>query len=279
MESIAVLGPIGTFSDEAKNQFQIIVKHSYDSLYCSTMEEVINAVKTKAILAIVPIENTLDGYVQRNLDLLLQSEVSVIGELTIPIQFSMVANAKNIKDVNKIFVQYVAKGQCNEFFKTIPNVKIITTESNSESFQLFSKGIDHEGAIIPFHLFNSQPIKFGIENVTDSFHNETRFLIVKKGSFDQNLNILDKKNQLKVSLVVKEADDKPGVLFSILEEFSKRKINLISIMSRPTKEHMGKYNFFIELVATLEDQEIIFLTIQQLSVKYFIKVLGIYPKI
>ena len=79
-------------------------------------------------------------------------------------------------------------------------------------------------------------------SVTDEKQNQTRFLVLSKKEV-----VLEKylpKPDFKVSLVITPFSDRPGLLFDILKAFSNRQVNLISIMSRPTKKLIGTYHFF-----------------------------------
>ena len=69
------------------------------------------------------------------------------------------------------------------------------------------------------------------------------------------------------------------MLFNILKQFAEKNINIVSIISRPTKKSMGKYNFFIELAAKIEEKDLIIETIDKINEEFNVKILGIYSKI
>ena len=276
MKNIAVLGPKGTFTDCASIVYKQKLKIDINQVYYKTIDETFYSVGKQCDLAIVPVENTLDGYVQRSLDLLLEMNLHIIYELYIPVQFSLVTNAKNLTDIKTLYVQFKAKGQCTKIIKQLTGKKIIITESNIESLDMVKEGTQGDAAIIPRHMFNSDEYSFGIENVTDSENNHTRFLVVEPLN---SKNKFELSKDIKISLYVLEANDKPGMLFKILKEFSNENINIVSIMSRPTKKNMGKYNFFIELKGLVKDKELIVETIDRINKEFNIKILGIYSTI
>ena len=74
--------------------------------------------------------------------------------------------------------------------------------------------------------------------------------------------------------------DRPGLLFDILRSINDNMINMVSIMSRPTKTDLGTYNFFIEMESSIKDEEIILNTLKDIKKhnSYYvdIKVLGKY---
>lgn len=282
---IAVLGPKGTFCDKAYAEYE--EKHGStndtEPIYCSTIDEVFSTVSSSSEcrVGIVPIENTLDGYVMRTLDLLLDENVSIIDENRVPVQFSLVANADCIEDIDTLYVQFKANGQCRHFINSLHGIRIVTTESNMESYYSIS---DKRGsaAIVPQHIAESEN-RFVIDNVTDADKNYTRFVIFERGSVnDENMikPVSDERHNAKVRIPVyiMPAADRPGLLYAILRCFYENRINLISIMSRPTRQEMGTYNFYIEIDGLRERLDVIMDTLNQIRSYNDIKILGVYDE-
>ncbi|NLK94087.1 MAG: ACT domain-containing protein [Clostridiales bacterium] len=273
MINVATLGPKGTFSGLAVKKYLELTATDGKTIYYPTIGKVFNGINTECSLGIIPIENSLDGYVQQTLDLLSQNDFTIISEIVVPVQFCFLGNGKNLKDINKIYVQFKSKGQCYNFIEKFnDDVKIIITESNTESFNEVSKMKDGEGAIVPVHLLDNR-FKLIVNNVTDSEFNETRFIVLSKNS--NNLNGTEK---YKTSIAIMNAvDTKPGVLSKILNEFAKKDINLTSIISRPTKKALGQYYFFIDIEGDLNKDNKIKEVINEISKENIIKILGSYP--
>lgn len=282
---IAVLGPKGTFSDKAYLEYKNETEESIDSdilepIYFPTIDEVFNAVSSDAEnicdLGIVPIENTLDGYVQRTLDILLEQDVFILSENKVPVQFSMIGNISDISEINKLYVQFKTNGQCRKFINSLHGIDIITTESNMESFYK----IENEAgaaAIVPRHIAETEKDRYVIDNVTDADKNFTRFVIIKRGAADISKNVNTETDvKVKVPVFIMPATERPGILFEILKEFHDRQINLISIMSRPTKQEMGTYNFYIEIDGFSSQLDLIIEAIEKIKKYNDIKILGIY---
>ena len=113
--------------------------------------------------------------------------------------------------------------------------------------EVLSKGEGY-GAVVPTHTLAKYDFKYVIKNVADSLHNETRFIHV--GSKRE----VSYKEDLQASLVLTPLEDRPGVLFSILAMFNGYNFNLKAILSRPRKDEIGKYVFYLEL--ELKNKEI-----------------------
>lgn len=300
---IAVLGPEGTFCDKAYAEYDKRYMehqgesrddhgrdHGLEAVYCATIDDVFAKVCEQTDgnceFGIVPIENTLDGYVMRTLDLLLEKDVHIIDETQVPVQFSLVANADKLEDIHTLYVQFKANGQCRQFINSMKNVKIVTTESNMESYYNIGE-TRGAAAIVPQHITENET-RFVVENVTDAGSNYTRFVIFGKECInddifgskqsEQLVYSLEKKEKVRMPVYIMPAVDRPGILYAILRSFYENQINLISIMSRPTKQEMGTYNFYIEIDGLRKRMDVILDTLNQIRVYNDIKILGIYDE-
>jgi prephenate dehydratase len=170
-------------------------------------------------------------------------------------------------------VQFVAHGQCSEFIDKLENIKVHNTQSNIESLLLAQKHGDGAGAIIPQHALKMAKNKTLIRgNVTNYENNQTRFLVLADKAQRRVA-----KQQYKTSLVVKNEKDSPGVLGNIVAAFAEQKVNLTSIMSRPTKSEFGKYHFFIDIDGHQEDPDV-HRALQQIMQQHPVTILGSYIK-
>jgi prephenate dehydratase len=287
-EKIAVLGPEGTFCDSACRKYRKSSGLDLNPVYCSSIDEIFDSVnRGDCEWGIAPIENTLDGYLQRTLDLLLENDLRIVAENIVFVQFSLVANVKDVEDIKKLYVQFKANGQCRGFINSLNGVQIISTESNMESYYKIG---DEEGAaaIVPHHIADEEKSdRLIIDNVTDAKKNHTRFVVFCKGSMREYIsNEVEKlsrpdesdSDKIRVPAYIIPKDDHPGILFEILRSFYEKSINLISIMSRPTKQEMGTYNFYVEIEGEPSQSEMILETLSDISKQNGIKLLGIYPE-
>ena len=277
MEKIAVLGPVGTFSDNAVKKYIDVYDLDMEPVYYPSIDKTFHAVGKDCKYGLIPIENTLDGYVQRTLDLLLEMDVQVIDEIIIPVQFAVVANADSVDDIKTLFVQFKAHGQCMEFIESLDGVRIVTTESNIESLEAARKGKEGVAAIVPAYV-NDGSFRYFEKNVTDSNDNYTRFIIVKDFSdvTGSRFKKPRREGNMKLPLFISPLVDRPGMLFDILRTFNERRINLTAIISRPTKKIMGTYHFYMEIDAYSEDFDVIMEAAKLIDAKYNLKIMGAY---
>ena len=81
----------------------------------------------------------------------------------------------------------------------------------------------------------------------------------------------------KTSILLSLQQDKQGSLLMILSEFAYANINLTKIQSRPTKQGLGDYMFFIDFEGSDQDGDVqTALNCLRLKLRE-VKVLGSYP--
>jgi len=268
---IAVLGPKNTYCDVALDNY-LKEKNIKDvsKVFCPTIIKTALAVDENTN-AILPFENTLDGFVMEALDTIIQKNLFIIDQVKLNIDFAFVTNAKSIDDVKTIFCQFKAFGQCLSFILE-HDFTVIKTDSNVESADKLD-GADLEyGAIIPMHVLKNRSYKTILHHVADSKNNETRFFIVTK-----NPKKIEYRGKLNTSLIVFSKEDRPGLLYDILSKFHEYNINLNSILSRPSKKDLGVYNFYMETTLSDKELEKLYMLIDELKKESFqIEILGVY---
>ncbi|MCF6180206.1 MAG: ACT domain-containing protein, partial [Geopsychrobacter sp.] len=105
--------------------------------------------------------------------------------------------------------------------------------------------------------------------IEDNPHNFTRFLVIGRKSPDPS-------GRDKTSIMFSVRDE-PGILYRMLEPFSQRDINLVKIESRPMKQKVWEYIFFLDLVGHVEDEQITAAIEELRGYCHFLKILGSYP--
>lgn len=273
MIKLATLGPKGTYSESAALKYIHSRDEYYKIVYFSSIKKALASIGESCDIAVLPIENFSEGFVSLVLDHIIDSDLSIVSEIILPIQFSFVSNIIDASKIDRLFVQFVAKGQCSEYIETLSNLDIISTESNIESLNMVISESANSAAIVPSDSFNSAEFNTVLENVNDYKNNQTRFLVLSKDLRPIDINT---SSNWKTSLVIIDDNDRPGLLAEILTSFALRGINLTSIISRPTKITFGRYNFLIDINGHFEDVSISD-AINEISHIAKVKIMGSYP--
>lgn len=288
MKKLAVLGPKGTYCDIAKDKYLKTSKNEnkFDFVYKETIIKTASAVSNDTF-SIVPFENMLDGFVLETLDTISNTKSFIKHQLKLRVDFAFVTNNRDIKKVEKCFVQFKTFGQCLNFISKY-NFDVIKTDSNGQSLNYFKEHITDPNfsAIIPMHYLNELNVITIKKHIADSKGNQTRFVILEPDRYIGDWEYIDvrsyidkkvgKKNKFIASFVITSEYDKPGILFDILSKFHDLNINMNSLLSRPLKTHMGEYKFFIEATFDIDAKDKLIKIIKSLASNYKTDLLGVY---
>jgi len=240
MAKLMTLGTNLSYSDLASKQFIKQLNLDATIYFEPSIDSAFHALKNAKYL-VLPIENAIDGYIQRTLDLLYKHNFYITHVLELPVDFSLVSDETSLNDIDTIYVQFKAKNQCLDFLSQIPHVKFITTDSNTESLHLHLNNTKRTAAIIPKHLIDKDFL-LTIHNIHDQMLNHTRFALIEKNYQKPSTN-----KPLKALLSIKPKKDEVGLLYNLLNHFKTLDINLSSIISRPRMEKLSPYHFFLEI--------------------------------
>ncbi|HRA13937.1 MAG TPA: chorismate mutase, partial [Giesbergeria sp.] len=86
-QRVAVLGPEGTFCEQAAIEF---FGGAADIVYCANFDEVFHATASgSAQFGVVGVENSVEGVVTRSLDLFLHTPTHVVGEVSLLVRHNL----------------------------------------------------------------------------------------------------------------------------------------------------------------------------------------------
>ena len=256
---IAYLGPEGSYSHLAARHFlaEENVEGSgwNECMPFRNFAEVIAAVATgKADAGAIPIENSLQGSVAQNLDLMQEAQgLYAVKEYVLRIDHRLVhKEGVDISEIGRVYSHRQALDQCGEFLtKRMPFASLRETESTA--FGLTKAMEDESGksaAIVGAHVENlRRGFVVGEECLSDEKNNFTHFLLIKKGED----KLPKTSNRLFFSAV---CPNKPGSLLELLKIIAGHKIDMTKLESRPVKFRPGEFRFFIEAACDLADEGI-----------------------
>lgn len=247
--NIATLGPAGTFSELAAIEFAASLEQPASLQFYPSLQRTLAAVGRDCPVAVVPLENIVEGIVSPVIDGLLKQPLQIIAELSIPVRFSLLANHHK---PTKVFAQFVAQGQCSEALARL-NAPIISTASNTEALHLLLAQEEPAAALVPEHAIGDHSFAHVVHDVTDVAHNETRFVVLRE---PQPLPERRSDQLYKSAIIIVDDADHPGLLVEHLQAFALARVNLTALVSRPTGQRFGAYHFFIELEGHLSDANV-----------------------
>lgn len=246
---VAFQGERGAFSEEAAVK---LVGGEVSLVPLPTFDAAFGAIaQGTADYILAPIENSLAGPVQRSLDLLVESELTIVGEVIIRVQHNLIGPPGATFDEVKIVESHpVALAQCEQFFSSRPFLKRIATDDTAGSVREVAQAADPKRAAIgskrAAQIYGGEVLR---EHLEDDLENYTRFLLLAPVT-EAAVERAD-----KISLVFRLAHV-PGALFFALEPFARRKINLMKVESRPVRGLPWQYRFYLDLQASASDPEV-----------------------
>jgi uncharacterized protein (DUF362 family)/prephenate dehydratase len=271
MAKIATLNPIDPFALLAATTYKTSSPTIDGIEFYPSVKAVFRTLGNRCDYAIVPIENMIDGHTVPVLELLLQSNYTIIDELIVPMQYGCIALCKDTSQLKTLLTTFRSQVECSEFIASVPGVKTIQSNNVEDALNKLSTANDTFGAIVPFYRFPTDVWPLKLENVNDYPDNSCRYIVLA----EQEQPFQEKRNY-KTSFVILETEDSPGVLNEILHALSSRSINCTSIISRPTKEHFGTYHFFIDCTGYVLSTELKE-ALEEIRNWGRVKLLGSYP--
>ncbi|MBF2063386.1 MAG: prephenate dehydratase [Calothrix sp. C42_A2020_038] len=280
--SIAHLGPSGNYSEQAALFYVNWLTKTCENQailcpYPSIAQSLKAVVQGKAMQAIVPAENSIEGSVTMTMDTMWQLDsLRIELALIMPIVHVLISCASSLDTIQTVYSHPQALAQCQGWLESfLPSVQLIPTNSTTEVLERLE--IDSCAAAISSQraaqLYNLPILAAGINDHPD---NCTRFWVVR-GNTSQDFQFVSNKKHTSLAFSLRA--NKPGALVKALEIFAALNVNMSRIESRPTKRSLGEYLFFIDIEADASNQ-IIQSALQELSTyTEVLKIFGSYDAV
>jgi prephenate dehydratase len=250
---VGYLGPEGTFTQAAA--LAAPAADSLELVPCATIYDTVMAVHDGSVeRAVVPIENSLEGSVSATLDTLAfeTDGVTIVGETVLPIHQCLIAQEViPLEEIEVVISHPQGNAQCARFIRSrLPQARVMTSDSTADAVRLVSERIRHRWAAIgtklAADLYGCQVLNASIEDLAG---NETRFVWLAPSGAPAGLpGAAEPRGPWKTAVVFWGAgSEAPGWLVTCLGELSSRGVNMTRIESRPRRQGLGRYMFFVDL--------------------------------
>jgi len=270
-QRVAVLGPVGTFCEQAAIEF---FGSAAELIYCNNFDEVFHATSAgTAQYGVVGVENSTEGAVARTLDLFLRTPVHVIGEVSLLVRHNLLRQTASLEGIEVVLAHPQALGQCQEWLRLhLPHAERRAVSSNAEGARLAAThptwaGLASERAASEFGL---HVVAHAIQ---DEAYNRTRFAII---SLPQTMATPPASGKDCTSLVV-SVPNKPGAVHDLLMPLKNNGVSMSRFESRPAKSGQWEYYFYIDLDGHISQPHVAQALKELQSLCAFYKVIGSYP--
>ena len=267
---IGYLGPEATYTHQAAvKNFGSALK--YQAL--PDIPDVFSAVEScKCDYGVVPIENSTEGAVNRSLDLLVDSDLTIISQVFLSVRHCLLGHSP-LDEIKEVHSKDQALAQCSDWLRVnLPKAQLIPVSSTAEAVLHCRKknGVSAIAGELAGRIYDVPLLESGIQDRAD---NVTRFLVVARKSLPRR-----EGTTYRTSLVM-SLNDESGALQNALRPFSERGINLCKIESRPSKRKSWDYFFFIDFIGHPQEQKVSDAISELGKVCAFSRLLGSYPEV
>ena len=238
---VAYQGTLGSYGHQASIKF---FQEKVEPVGYSLSEQVVDALISGEVnYAILPIENSIIGNIDVNMDLIYKNKINAIAECFISVKHCLMGKpGKSLEDIKVVYSHPAALGQCRDFL----------VQHNIESYSFFDTAgacrkveKNNDGSVAAIasafseNFYDVKVLEEGIQKVKN---NVTRFLVLSMTEEIQALKV----GEMGKVMIAFNTQNKPGALLEVLKVFELFNINLTKLESMPIPEDLFQYTFFLE---------------------------------
>ena len=270
-QRVAVLGPMGTFCEQAALEY---FGGAADMTYCANFDEVFHATASgSAQFGVVGVENMTEGVVTRSLDLFLHTPCHVVGEVSLLIRHNLMRKEPSMHGIQAVLAHPQALAQCQNWLnKHLPDVERRAVSSNAEGSRLAAEnpawaalGSERASTLFGLHIV--------AHAVQDEAYNRTRFAVI---CLPQTMATPPATGRDCTSLVV-SVPNRPGAMHDLLVPLKKHGVSMTRLESRPARTGQWDYYFYIDLDGHPTQTHVADALAELREICAFFKILGAYP--
>jgi chorismate mutase / prephenate dehydratase len=270
-QRVAVLGPSGTFCEEAALQF---FGASVELIYCANFDQVFQTTAAgSAHFGVVGVENSTEGPVTRSLDLMLQTPANIVGEVSLMVRHHLLRKQQGLEGIEVVAAHPQALAQCQEWLsKHLPNAERKPVASNAEGARLAAENAnwaalsgERSASIFGLHIVSHA--------IQDDAYNRTRFCII---ALPDTVPTPNPSGKDCTSLIV-SVPNKPGAVHDLLVPLKNHGVSMTRFESRPARTGQWEYYFYIDLQGHAQQPHVAAALAELRTLCAYFKLLGSYP--
>ena len=183
-------------------------------------------------------------------DLMKKYKFYIARSMKLRIDHCLVAKpGVKLEDIREIYSHEQALGQCSEYLKSLPGVKTRVWENTAMAAKMVANSKDNSIAAIcsaeGAENYGLHILEQGIQN---NDNNYTRFICISK-----EMEVYPGANKISIMFSVSH---KPGSLYSLLSSFAALGLNVTKLESRPIPGRDFEFMFYVDLEASITEEEV-----------------------
>ncbi|MFT5140335.1 MAG: chorismate mutase/prephenate dehydratase [Lysobacterales bacterium] len=265
---VAYLGPEGTFTQQAVYRH---FGHSVQALGHPSLDTVFEQVQgAEADFGVVPIENSTQGIVSHTLDMFMDSDLKICGEVEMRIHHNLLTSSESLAGIERVYAHQQSLSQCQAWLRrNLPQIEVVPVASNAEAARRV-RNAPEAAAIASRSAAEIYDVPMLFTRIEDNPDNSTRFLVIGRALFSPSGS-----DKTTLFLAGKEG---PGLLHNLLEPLARRNLNMTRIESRPSRARKWEYVFFVDVEGHVDEDELASALQELTRISDQTRVLGSYPR-
>ena len=269
--TIAFQGASGAYSDLACRS----ARPEMNTLPCRSFEDAFAAVHSdRAVLAMIPIENSVAGRVADIHHLLPESGLQIIGEHYQRINHHLLGlQGAHISDLTHVHSHIHALNQCRALIRELGVEAVVRVDTAGAAAEIAAKADKTQGVIASELAGATYGLVSLRANIEDAEHNTTRFLIMSNAAV-----VPHPKSGPTMTSFVFRVRNVPAALYKALGGFATNGVNMTKLESYLVGGRFNAAQFYAEVEGHPEHRNVR-LALEELG--FFsreVRILGVYPQ-
>jgi prephenate dehydratase len=281
MRPIAYAGEPGAFAEDAV----IAAFGDVDRQPVGSFRDVFRVVtEGTASAGLLPIENSLNGTIRENFDLLLEHDLLVVGEVVVHVRLCLAAlPGQSLEAIERVYSHIQALGQAEVFLRSRPWMTLTTYNTAGAGKMVRDRGERGAAAVLSPRAAGLFGLEILAEDIQGDADNRTRFLAVAADPerVPRTPAVIGGDGSRTAAwrtTLAFAVRNEPGSLLRALRAFADRGVNLSSLESRPSRTTAWEYVFWADVDAAADDPACADALAELSSLAVTVRILGSYPR-
>jgi prephenate dehydratase len=273
---LAFAGEPGAFAEDAA----IAYRRDARPLPVASFGEVIDAVATgRGDGGVLPIENVSQGTVREVYDLLLDSQLVIVGEVEMPVRLCLAALAgQTLDDITCVYSHVQALAQAGRFLAARDWTLLASTTTAGAGSDIARRAERGAAAVLSPRAAALHGLEVLVADIANDPQNRTRFLILSPEPQPWWLADVALGQQTRTTVAF-GLPNESGSLVRALAPLAERGVNITKIESRPSRGRDWEYVFWADLDVDLMTPEASDALEALRSATESLRVMGSYPAV
>jgi prephenate dehydratase len=204
---------------------------------------------------VLPIENVVGGTVREVYDLILDADVTIVGEVIVPVRLCLAAlPGATLESIERVYSHIQALSQAEAFLRSRPWALLAATNTAGSGRMIVDRSERGAAAVLSPRAARLFGLAVLAEDIQSERRNRTRFLVVA-GARAEGLPASSASDPggARRSTLAFSVRNEPGTLVRALGVIARHGLNMSKLESRPSRQGTWEYVFWVDLDADVCD--------------------------